>query len=52
MDDAKGINYVAKARFIILGFEDPDVLEFETSSPTPRNFTINIFLPVRAWVTR
>ena len=48
VDDEKGIHYQAKARWIMVGFHDPDVFSLETTSPTPQLQTINIFLSAAA----
>eukprot|EP00971_Amphidinium_carterae_P349984 6491327-Amphidinium_carterae.1 len=34
-DSEKGIDYVHKVRWVLLGFEDPDVHDMPNSSPTP-----------------
>ena len=44
MDDSTGISYTPKVRFIVIGFHDPDVLDYESSAPMPNQFTINVFL--------
>ena len=48
VDTATGMAFVPKARWIVLGFEDPDVFQLETTSPTPQLQSINIFLSVSA----
>ena len=43
-EDGK-ITHAAKCRWVVLGFEDPDVLELEGSCPSPQMNTINVRLP-------
>eukprot|EP00971_Amphidinium_carterae_P255846 5079796-Amphidinium_carterae.1 len=45
-EDGKGLQYVAKARWIVLGFGDPDVLSVETRSPAPAMSIINLMILV------
>lgn len=48
VDTADGIHHEAKVRWIMIGFDDPDVLELEGASPCPQLQTINTFLAVSA----
>eukprot|EP00971_Amphidinium_carterae_P153242 3037908-Amphidinium_carterae.2 len=47
-DSPEGISYVHKVRWVLLGFEDPDVHDMPNSSPTPALQTLNIVLAVIA----
>eukprot|EP00971_Amphidinium_carterae_P128101 2537560-Amphidinium_carterae.3 len=47
-DTAKGIEYVPKVRWVMLGFEDPDIHELSASSPSPALQTINVVLTIIA----
>ena len=40
MDEGGVISKVPKARWILIGFKDPDILELERSAPTPQSATI------------
>eukprot|EP00971_Amphidinium_carterae_P046042 905929-Amphidinium_carterae.1 len=44
VDDADGIHRVPKARWVLIGFKDPDVLSLSGESPTPQLQTINVAL--------
>merc|ERR1712117_634989 len=44
----EGLEYNPKARWIIIGFEDPDVFQLEGTSPTPQLQSINIFVSIAA----
>ena len=48
VDDATGITFKAKCRWVIIGFDDPDILELEGACPTPQLQTINVFLSIAA----
>lgn len=48
IDDATGVTRKAKARWIVLGFGDQDVLHLESSSPTPQLQTIDVLLSISA----
>ena len=52
VDVPDGIEYKAKARWLLVGFHDPDVLILEVSSPTPHLQTINCFCSVSAGLRR
>ena len=40
VDEGRVISKVPKARWILIGFKDPDILELERSAPTPQSATI------------
>eukprot|EP00971_Amphidinium_carterae_P351778 6492277-Amphidinium_carterae.1 len=48
VDEAKGVSFVPKARLILKGFQDPDILQLPSSVPSPAMPSINIALAVIA----
>eukprot|EP00971_Amphidinium_carterae_P123809 2452147-Amphidinium_carterae.1 len=47
-DTEMGIDYVHKVRWVLLGFEDPDLHNMQNSCPTPALPTVNLVLTVIA----
>eukprot|EP00971_Amphidinium_carterae_P163432 3240555-Amphidinium_carterae.1 len=43
---SQGITHSAKARWILVGFHDPDVLKLDGAAPTPQLTSLNIVLQV------
>eukprot|EP00971_Amphidinium_carterae_P298068 5922780-Amphidinium_carterae.1 len=48
VDEEKGVSFVPKARLILKGFQDPDILNLPSSVPSPAMSSINVALAVIA----
>eukprot|EP00971_Amphidinium_carterae_P121859 2413179-Amphidinium_carterae.4 len=52
VDTPEGVEYKAKCRWILIGFEDPDFLWLDGRAPSPQLSTVNLFLVATASLKR